>query len=157
MMTFYPTKVQFNVFCFSGGGDKTIRVWQLDTGYCAAVLSGHNDAVTCLTLDSGQQRIISGSLDRTIKVSLDNIKVRILWHILCQVWSLASHECLKTLDWMSNEGHTGVIRCGDVKGLLSFTNNFISRCLQADDWRILSAADDKMIKVWNLGELILVS
>ena len=56
---------------FSGGGDKTIRVWQLETGYCAAVLSGHNDAVTCLTLDSGagdMQRIISGSLDRTIKV-----------------------------------------------------------------------------------------
>ena len=25
------------------------------------------------------------------------------------------------------------------------------RCLQADDWRILSAADDKMIKVWDLG------
>ena len=49
------------------------------------------------------------------------------------MWSIASHECLKTLDWMSNEGHTGVIRC-----------------LQADDWRILSAADDKMIKVWNL-------
>ena len=89
---------------FSGGGDKTIRVWQLDTGYCAAVLSGHNDAVTCLTLDSGSggmQRIISGSLDRTIKV-----------------WSLATHECLKTLDWMSNEGHTGVIRFVRDKGLL---------------------------------------
>ena len=26
------------------------------------------------------------------------------------------------------------------------------RCLQADEWRILSAADDKMIKVWNLGK-----
>ena len=101
---------------FSGGGDKTIRVWQLETGYCAAVLSGHNDAVTCLTLDRDLQRVISGSLDRTIKV-----------------WSMAQHSCLKTLDWMSNEGHTGVIRC-----------------LQADDWRILSAADDKMIKVWNL-------
>ena len=29
--------------------------------------------------------------------------------------------------------------------------NLNPRCLQADDWRILSAADDKMIKVWNLG------
>jgi len=100
----------------SGGGDKTIRIWQVDTGYCAAVLHGHNDAVTCLTLDRDQHRIVSGSLDRTIKV-----------------WSTATHECLNTLDWMSGEGHTGVIRC-----------------LQADEWRILSAADDKMIKVWNL-------
>ena len=68
-----PSKINLNLMCdhFSGGGDKTIRVWQLETGYCAAVLSGHNDAVTCLTLDSGagdMQRIISGSLDRTIKV-----------------------------------------------------------------------------------------
>ena len=55
----------------SGSGDKTIRIWRVDTGYCEASLSGHNDAVTCLTLDSGagdMQRIISGSLDRTIKV-----------------------------------------------------------------------------------------
>jgi len=100
----------------SGSGDKTIRIWHLDTGYCATVLAGHNDAVTCLTLDREEQRIVSGSLDRTIKV-----------------WSIATLECLNTLDWMSNEGHTGVVRC-----------------LQADEWRILSAADDKMIKVWNL-------
>ena len=77
----------------SGSGDKTIRIWHLDTGYCAAVLAGHNDAVTCLTLDREDQRIVSGSLDRTIKV-----------------WNIATLECLKTLDWMSNEGHTGVVR-----------------------------------------------
>ena len=34
---------------------------------------------------------------------------------------------------------------------LSLSSNPSFRCLQADDWRILSAADDKMIKVWNLG------
>ncbi|XP_014676127.1 PREDICTED: F-box/WD repeat-containing protein pof1-like [Priapulus caudatus] len=34
---------------------------------------------------------------------------------------------------MKSKGHTGVVRC-----------------LQADSWRILSAADDRTIKVWNL-------
>lgn len=101
----------------SGSGDWTIRMWHLDTGFCAATLQGHNDAVTCLTVDREDQRVISGSLDRTIKV-----------------WSLTTLECLNTLDWMSSEGHTGVVRC-----------------LQADEWRILSAADDKTIKVWNLS------
>ncbi|XP_037774868.1 WD repeat-containing protein 5B-like [Penaeus monodon] len=33
---------------------------------------------------------------------------------------------------MSSEGHTGVIRC-----------------LAADPWRIVSASDDKTIKVWD--------
>lgn len=100
----------------SGSGDKTIRMWHLDTGYCAAVLRGHKEAVTCLAMDATDQRIISGSLDRTIKL-----------------WSVSQLECVATLDWMSSEGHTGVIRC-----------------LQADQWRILSAADDKTIKVWNI-------
>ena len=77
----------------SVSGDKTIMIWHLDTGYCAAILAGHNDAVTCLTLDREKQRIVSASLDRTIKV-----------------WSIATLECLNTLDWMSNEGRTGVVR-----------------------------------------------
>jgi len=101
----------------SGSGDRTIRLWHLDTGFCAAELSGHRDAVTCLSLPQEGRQVISGSLDRTIKV-----------------WSLVSLTCQHTLDWMSSEGHTGVVRC-----------------IQADQWRILSAADDKTIKVWNLA------
>ncbi|XP_023321127.1 F-box/WD repeat-containing protein 7 [Eurytemora carolleeae] len=94
-----------------------VKIWSLDTGICEGILEGHKDAVTCLTIDSSEVKIITGSLDRTIKV-----------------WSISSLDCLRTLDWMSSEGHTGVIRC-----------------LQADEWRIISAADDKTIKVWDLN------
>ena len=34
----------------SGSGDRTLRLWQLDSGTCIATLEGHRDAVTCLTL-----------------------------------------------------------------------------------------------------------
>lgn len=72
-----------------------MKVWRLDTGECLYTLRGHSDAVTSLTLttvgsDGSGRRIISGSLDRTIKV-----------------WSLDTRECLSTLDWMNSEGHTG--------------------------------------------------
>ena len=39
-------------------------------------------------------------------------------------------QCLRTIDWIRFEGHTGVVRH-----------------LQADCWKIVSAADDKTLKV----------
>ena len=44
------------------------------------------------------------------------------WHI--------TGDCVNMIDWKAAEGHTGVVRC-----------------LQADNWRLVSAADDKTIKV----------
>ena len=99
----------------SGSSDMTIKVWSLTTCQNIMTLAGHCDAVTCLSLTESH-RVISGSLDRTIKL-----------------WDIRSGLCCRSLDWMSSEGHTGVIRC-----------------LQADFWRIVSAADDKTIKVWGL-------
>ena len=39
-------------------------------------------------------------------------------------------QCVHTLDWIHSEGHTGVIRH-----------------LQANHWKMVSAADDKTLKV----------
>ena len=51
---------------------------------------------------------------------------------------MVSLQCTRTVDWISSEGHRGVIRH-----------------LQADNWKIVSAADDRTLKVWNLeGERI---
>ena len=54
-------------------------------------LRGHRDAVTCLQFDS--QRIVSGSLDCTLKF-----------------WDIHSGQCRNTIDWKDSEGHTGVMR-----------------------------------------------
>ena len=54
--------------------------------------NAHQNSVTCLQFDS--ERIVSGSLDRTIKF-----------------WDIRTGRWLQTLDWMQGEGHTGVVRC----------------------------------------------
>ena len=41
-----------------------VQIWNLDDGSCVGILQGHRDAVTCLTIDSSEVRIITGSLDR---------------------------------------------------------------------------------------------
>lgn len=76
----------------SGSSDNTIKVWSLKSCHNIMTLVGHGNAVTCLSL-TDSHRIISGSLDRTIKL-----------------WDLKTGVCCQSLDWMSSEGHTGVIR-----------------------------------------------
>eukprot|EP00128_Syssomonas_multiformis_P016297 Colp12_sorted_trinity150504_noHs@2228 len=84
--------LQFNTdTVVSGSSDKSIKVWSMETGQCLHTLTGHADAVTCLQFD--EQKIISGSLDGTIKF-----------------WDMHTLNCLRTLDWVSSEGHTGVVR-----------------------------------------------
>lgn len=69
--------------------------------------------MTCLYFDQEQDLIVSGSLDYDIRF-----------------WRLSTGQCCQKIDWISKEGHRGVIRT-----------------LQADSWRVVSGADDKTIKV----------
>lgn len=115
----------------SGSSDCTIKVWDLSTEHswssiaCKGTMVGHIDTVRCLQADEHQ--VVSGSYDRTLKVVSGSLDRTI------KLWSLSSGHCLRTLDWIKSEGHTGVVRC-----------------LQADQWRIVSAGDDRALKVWSL-------
>ncbi|CAF2723881.1 unnamed protein product [Rotaria sp. Silwood2] len=109
--------VQFNWdYIVSGSTDKTIKIWGYVDGICLRTLSAHNGSVTCLYFDQQQDLIVSGSLDYDIRF-----------------WHLSTGECCQKIDWISKEGHRGVIRT-----------------LKADSWRVVSGADDKTIKVWDI-------
>jgi len=71
-----------NDILISGSWDKTMKVWQVETGEAIAQWVGHTDSVTSLAIPAGQkgsaspnhlrnalnQRLlISGSRDRTVK------------------------------------------------------------------------------------------
>ncbi len=57
-MFFHPIP-QIDHILVSGSCDKTIRVWNLDTGKMLKVLTGHKSAIHCLFYKNG--RIVSGS------------------------------------------------------------------------------------------------
>ncbi len=82
---------------FSGGWDKTIRLWRVPTGEPLWTLEGHTKWVWSLALSPDGQTLASGSADNTIRLwrlspDLDNAEtVRILsghsdW-VLCVTFS----------------------------------------------------------------------
>ena len=69
----------------SGSEDRTLKVWDLESGQVLQTLSGHGDWVRAVAVTPDGQRAVSGSRDDTLKV-----------------WDLASGKELQTLS-----GHQG--------------------------------------------------
>lgn len=110
----------------SASEDFTIKIWNLTTGECMETLTGHTDAVSCISalesVGEGEEgRIVSGSHDNTVKV-----------------WKLTNPEgfCEKTL-----LGHEGPIY--DIKSTSDDSESGL-------EWIAVSASEDKTIRVWNV-------
>lgn len=57
-----------NTKIVSGSDDKTIKVWDIDTGELLQTLEGHSARVMSLAVTPDNTKIVSGSADNTIKV-----------------------------------------------------------------------------------------
>ena len=64
----------------SGSDDKSIKIWNFESGSCLLTLNGHRDFVTALHF-LGNNKLASGSKDTTIKI-----------------WDIESGACLRTLN-----------------------------------------------------------
>ena len=51
----------------SANYDKTVRLWDIDTGNCYKMFSGHNDRINCL-IKLSRTQLVSGGDDNTIKI-----------------------------------------------------------------------------------------
>lgn len=80
----------------SGSYDRTVRVWNLETGAELHCLRGHTRAIRCLQFD--EAKLITGSMDSTIKV-----------------WDWRRGKCIRTL-----AGHTEGVVC------LNFDSNLLA-------------------------------
>jgi WD40 repeat protein/RNase P subunit RPR2 len=52
----------------SGSNDKTVKIWDLETGQCRATLEGHTKLVPSVAITPDGKRILSGSFDKSVRV-----------------------------------------------------------------------------------------
>ncbi|KAH3668350.1 hypothetical protein OGAPHI_002104 [Ogataea philodendri] len=133
----------------NGSYDTNARVWDLRTGDCKWVLSGHTDKIYSCVLDVKKNRCVTGSADNTVRI-----------------WDLNTGETTAIL-----EGHQNLVglitlsenalvsaaadstvriwdpNTGDVKHVLRGHSGAIT-CIQHNDNFIISGSNG-MVKMWD--------
>jgi len=109
----------------SSGLDKTLRVWNLDTGQCVWTLKGHTDRVECVTMTPDGRLAVSGGGTKIASHGVFDVPDNTL-----RVWDLESWQCLHMM-----EGHTDCVR---------------SLSVTPDGQLAVSGSEDQTLRVWNL-------
>lgn len=154
-MGYVKTLALFGNRLISGSNDKSIRLWNLDTGNCEQILLGHEGPLSKLVVDEAAARLFSAADEAGIRVwdlkrgeTIRVLKGHTDWvHSLAldaaadllfsgggqadptiRIWDTVSFACLSVL-----HGHTGSIKALAVCGNL-----------------IASASWDLSVKTWSL-------
>ncbi|GAA5968868.1 hypothetical protein JCM11641_000763 [Rhodosporidiobolus odoratus] len=90
----------------SGGCDRDVRVWEVETGRCLHILQGHTSTVRCMRVLDSRPIAVSGSRDKTLRV-----------------WDLEKGTCLHVLN-----GHSMSVRCIEVHGNKVVSGSYDATC-----------------------------
>jgi serine/threonine protein kinase len=140
----------------SGSGDKTIKLWDMDTGHLVRTLSEDSAAILSVALSRDGQILTSGSYatEQAIKIwHLNTDKPRPTFGIASNVWSVALSPDGKTLASSSGDGsitiwnlQTGTLR----RTLIGHSDTVWSVAISPDGQTLVSGSKDKTVKIWNL-------
>lgn len=139
----------------SASSDKTLRIWDLESGEAIAVLEGHAASVDGCAVTTDGKYVVSASVDDTLKV-----------------WDVEGARAPSTLD-----GHVGSVNAcamtansrravsassdrvlkvwdlesGHVLTTLQGHSDAVQACaITADGQRVVSASHDRTLKVWDI-------
>ncbi|KAF8328999.1 WD40 repeat-like protein [Amanita rubescens] len=97
---------QPNALVVSGGCDRVLRVWDIESGLRKYELRGHTSTIRCIRVLDNRPIVVTGSRDATLRV-----------------WDIHRGEMLRVL-----EGHTQSVRCSDVSGNKVVSGSYDTTC-----------------------------
>ncbi|PFH51719.1 hypothetical protein AMATHDRAFT_2820 [Amanita thiersii Skay4041] len=136
----------------SGSYDCTVRVWDIITGTCKHVLTGHTQKVYSVVLDPARQQACSGSMDGTVRVW--NLRTGTCQHTLTGHTSLVGLLGLSP-SYLVSAAADSTLRIwdpdtGKLKHTLAAHTGAIT-CFQHDEFKVLSGSDGNL-KMWDIRE-----
>ena len=139
----------------SGSWDKTIKLWNVETGKEIRTLKGHDELVRSVNFSPDGKTLVSGSLDKTIK----------LWNVETgeEIRTLKGHDSGFNSVNFSPDGKTLVSGSNDstiklwnvetgkeIRTLKGHDSYLSSVNFSPDGKTLVSGSGDKTIKLWNV-------
>jgi WD40 repeat protein len=135
--------------------DKTIKIWDMQTGHTTKTLVGHTGWICSAQISSDGNSIVSASDDKTIKI----------WDMQTgkNIQTLLGHSDQVRFAQISPDGNYIVSASADktikiwdiqtgqnIQTLVGHTDWVRFAQISPDGKHIVSASDDKTIKIWNM-------
>ena len=142
-------------FMASAGRDKTIKVWEISTGWDMLTLKGHEGAIWDVRFSQDDSKIISAGADSKIKVwdSMTGDAMSTVSVHSGAVYSLSCSPDGKTVASGSKDATVKLwnLATGKVRlSLLGHEDTVISVCFSPDGKKLASSSKDGTIKIWDL-------
>jgi small GTP-binding protein len=138
----------------SGSNDKTMRIWETESGKCLRVIKGYLGRVWGVSISTDNKLIVSGSDDRTIRIwetesgnclrvlkghsdSILSVSISTDGKLIAsgsrdrtvRIWETESGNCLRVL-----KGHSGFV---------------FGVGIPTDNKLIVSGSDDRTVRIWE--------
>ncbi|CAD6503718.1 BgTH12-03376 [Blumeria graminis f. sp. triticale] len=164
-------------FLVSASRDKSLRIWDVSTGYCVKTVRGHVDWVRDVSPSHDGRFLVSAGNDQTARIwdtATGELKATLLGHehvIECCVFAPpSSYRYLSSLgnskkppplsssaEFVATGSRDKIIRIWDVRGTLIHTlkghDNWVRGLVFHPDGKyLLSVSDDKTLRCWDLTQ-----